>query len=134
MFLVLLQINKPFLPLVSGNLSITNAVFIVASSAILVPYRSIPFYNNIFQSKWWASLISRRRLIVLFYFSEFLAKLDYRFLVIDLERCAVLFAVDCLFSKCEFFSIASKLLFPLQYFKVYVNVSKEGMIFFITKY
>ncbi|KAG4982300.1 hypothetical protein JHK87_027049 [Glycine soja] len=29
------KINKPFLPLVSGNLSITNAVFIVASSAIL---------------------------------------------------------------------------------------------------
>ncbi|OIW01413.1 hypothetical protein TanjilG_25709 [Lupinus angustifolius] len=33
---VLLQINKPYLPLVSGELSFNNGVIIVASSFILV--------------------------------------------------------------------------------------------------
>ncbi|XP_068492332.1 glycinol 4-dimethylallyltransferase-like [Phaseolus vulgaris] len=32
------KINKPYLPLASGKLSFRNCVFIVASSAILVPY------------------------------------------------------------------------------------------------
>ncbi|RDY13425.1 Glycinol 4-dimethylallyltransferase, partial [Mucuna pruriens] len=42
------KINKPYLPLASGKLSFTTGVFIVASSAILVPYIFIPFNNNIF--------------------------------------------------------------------------------------
>lgn len=40
---VLLQINKPYLPLASGEYSFATGVIIVASFSILVLYRFIPF-------------------------------------------------------------------------------------------
>ncbi|RDX96280.1 Glycinol 4-dimethylallyltransferase, partial [Mucuna pruriens] len=43
------KINKPHLPLASGQLSFTTGVIIVASSVILVSYKLILFYNNIFK-------------------------------------------------------------------------------------
>ncbi|RDX96281.1 Glycinol 4-dimethylallyltransferase, partial [Mucuna pruriens] len=42
------KINKPYLPLASGQISFTTGVIIVASSLILVPYKFILFYNIIF--------------------------------------------------------------------------------------
>lgn len=40
---VLLQINKPYLPLASGEYSFATGAIIVASFSILVPYRFFPF-------------------------------------------------------------------------------------------
>lgn len=46
---VLLQINKPYLPLASGEYSFATGAIIVASFSILVPYRFIPFSVKFFK-------------------------------------------------------------------------------------
>ena len=47
----LLQINKPYLPLASGEYSFATGAIIVVSSSILVPYRFIPFFTDILQDE-----------------------------------------------------------------------------------
>jgi len=48
---VFFQINKPYLPLASGEYSFGTGVAIVASFSILVPHRFVPFFNDICQDK-----------------------------------------------------------------------------------
>ncbi|PNX96134.1 homogentisate phytyltransferase chloroplastic-like, partial [Trifolium pratense] len=50
------KINKPYLPLASGEYSISTGAIIVVSSAILVPYRFIPFFSS--RPLFWALFIS----------------------------------------------------------------------------
>lgn len=50
-YMFYMQINKPHLPLASGEISFTTGVIIIASSFIVVLYRFIPFYIDIFQDE-----------------------------------------------------------------------------------
>jgi len=110
MLCVLFQINKPYLPLASGEYSFGTGVAIVASFSILVPYRLLPFSMILVKTK----CIDWVEGSLLFYFfsAEFLAWLDSRFMAIILGSFRKFCARDCLFNQCELFWIAFNLPFP----------------------
>lgn len=113
----LLQINKPYLPLASGEYSFATGAIIVVSSSILVPYRFIPFFTDILQDElYWQS---RRWLTILFYFTEFLACLDCRFMAIVLGSFHQFCARDGLFHQREFFCLHLNFLSPFTFLMQY---------------
>jgi len=124
----LLQINKPYLPLASGEYSFATGAIIVVSSSILVPYRFIPFFTDILQDElYWQS---RRWLTILFSFTEFLACLDCRFMAIVLGSFHQFCARDGLFHQREFFCLHLNFLSPFTFLMhYYVKIMIQSLTF-----
>lgn len=117
-FNVISQVNKPYLPLASGEYSVKTGVIIVSSFAILVWKFEILnlvvytqaicvcgflFHGLKLLNVWLSSWLKQKH--SLFYCTEFLARMDCWFMAFILGSFRQFCAWNCIFYQCELFLI-----------------------------